>query len=252
MPQPVGLHLYFWRDRWILPYPGRLDGIGLSCHAEPVAVIAIDRLTELRDVLLDRLRAQEVPVPRTFEVPWPPTPVLKYIDGKTWGAFERITFQWAISPVAGGYRVMELQKDGRGSSGIPWSAVLVAAPHGSMEAANGILEAVVAMSPMVGFTSMKPEHYDPHPSLAMARTILQNLEQKTGRSAEEWVALVQQNAPPAKKDRVAWLKKEHGLGLNYATWIATQATDGDAETGDPETYLRKAQEYVDALYAGQK
>lgn len=41
------------------------------------------------------------------------------------------------------------------------------------------------------------------------------LEAETGRSLEEWVALVQRDCPEtAHKKRLAWLKDVHGLGVN--------------------------------------
>lgn len=93
--------------------------------------------------------------------------------------------------------------------------------------------------------------YDVHPSLGMYQSSLAALKQKTGRTLEEWIKLVQKNGPATEKERRAWLKAEHGLGMNYAWWIAEQSM-GKGDDGNPETYLKQAEEYVEKMYAGPK
>lgn len=93
--------------------------------------------------------------------------------------------------------------------------------------------------------------YDVHPSLHMYQNSLAALKQKTGRTLEEWIKLVQKSGPATEKERRAWLKAEHGLGMNYAWWIAEQSV-GKGDDGNPETYLRNAQEYVEKMYFGPK
>ncbi|MGZ4870858.1 MAG: DUF5655 domain-containing protein, partial [Candidatus Angelobacter sp.] len=44
---------------------------------------------------------------------------------------------------------------------------------------------------------------------------------------------------------------EHGLGMNYAWWIAEQSL-GKGDHGNPETYLRQAEEFVEKMYSGPK
>jgi hypothetical protein len=56
--------------------------------------------------------------------------------------------------------------------------------------------------------------YDVHPSLGMYQSSLTALKQKTGRTLEEWIKLVQKEGPATEKDRLAWLKAEHGFGMN--------------------------------------
>jgi len=58
--------------------------------------------------------------------------------------------------------------------------------------------------------------YDVHPSLGMYQSSLAALKQKTGRTLEEWITLVQKSGSATEKERRAWLKAEHGLGMNYA------------------------------------
>src|SRR5947209_2616608 len=93
--------------------------------------------------------------------------------------------------------------------------------------------------------------YDVHPSLGMYQSSLTSLKQKTGRTLEEWIKLVQKSGPATEKDRRAWLKAEHGLGMNYAGWIAEHSV-GKGDDGDPETYLKNADAYVEKMYSGRK
>ncbi|MGB8129680.1 MAG: DUF4287 domain-containing protein [Candidatus Angelobacter sp.] len=62
--------------------------------------------------------------------------------------------------------------------------------------------------------------YDVHPSLGTYQSSVAALKQKTGRTLEEWIKLVKKEAPATEKERRAWLKTEHGLGMNYVSWIA--------------------------------
>jgi hypothetical protein len=93
--------------------------------------------------------------------------------------------------------------------------------------------------------------YDVHPSLGLYQSSLAALKQKTGRTLDEWIQLVQKKGPATEKERRAWLKAEHGLGMNYAWWIAEQSV-GKGDDGNPETYLRQAKEFVANMYSGPK
>ena len=93
--------------------------------------------------------------------------------------------------------------------------------------------------------------YDVHPSLGMYQSSLAALKQKTGRTLEEWIKLVQKSGPATEKERRAWLKAEHGMGMNYAGWIAEQSV-GKGDDGNPETYLKHAEEFVENMYSGAK
>jgi hypothetical protein len=93
--------------------------------------------------------------------------------------------------------------------------------------------------------------YDVHPSLGMYQSSLAALKQKTGRTLEEWIKLVQKSGPATEKERRTWLKAEHGLGMNYAGWIAEHSV-GKGDDGNPETYLRQAEEFVKNMFSGAK
>jgi hypothetical protein len=93
--------------------------------------------------------------------------------------------------------------------------------------------------------------YDVHPGVAMVQSAISGLKQKTGRSVEEWVKLVEKEGPPTEKERREWLKTRHGLGTNYAWWIAERSL-GKGEDGNPESYLKQAGEYVEKMFSGAK
>jgi hypothetical protein len=94
--------------------------------------------------------------------------------------------------------------------------------------------------------------YTPHPSLAYAQGVVAKMKEKTGRSLEGWVALVQRAAPKSEDARAAWLKREHRLGTNYASWIAARSFGKREEDTDPEAYLVLAERYVDEQYSGAR
>jgi hypothetical protein len=56
--------------------------------------------------------------------------------------------------------------------------------------------------------------YGVHPGIAMVQDWIAKLPEKTGRSLEQWIALVKESAPKGEKERREWLKAEHGLGTN--------------------------------------
>ena len=93
--------------------------------------------------------------------------------------------------------------------------------------------------------------YGVHPSVAMVQKAIQDLPARTGRSLEQWIKFIKKSGPKTETDRREWLKKEHGLGTNYAGWLAERA-DGKGEDGDPEAYLRAAEGYVEKMFAGPK
>jgi hypothetical protein len=77
---------------------------------------------------------------------------------------------------------------------------------------------------------------------------------KTGSSLDQWVKLLERQGPESTKERIAWLKSEHGFGTNHAAWIVACAEKGKGgwEDGDPDAYLKAAAGYVEAMYSGPK
>jgi uncharacterized protein DUF5655/uncharacterized protein DUF4287 len=93
--------------------------------------------------------------------------------------------------------------------------------------------------------------YGVHPSVAMVQKWLAELKEETGRSMEEWLALVKREGPKDEKSRREWLKSKHKLGTNKASWIAERA-EGKGWEDTPEAYLKAAVQYVEEQYAGPK
>jgi hypothetical protein len=94
--------------------------------------------------------------------------------------------------------------------------------------------------------------YSVHPGVLMAQGIVAKLKEKTGRSIEEWIALVKKSGPKDEGERIAWLKSEHGLGTNYAGWINDRSLDRGLEASDPDAYLAAASQFVEDMFAGPK
>ena len=93
--------------------------------------------------------------------------------------------------------------------------------------------------------------YGVHPSIAMVQNAIDELPARTGRSLDEWVKFIKKSGLKTGQERREWLKREHGLGTNYARWLAERA-EGKGEDGDPEAYLRAAEGYVERMFAGPK
>src|SRR6185503_18144195 len=79
-----------------------------------------------------------------------------------------------------------------------------------------------------------------------------DLKTKTGRSLDEWLALVKKSGPKDEKSRREWLKSKHDLGTNSAWWLAERAEGKGTESSDPDAYLAAAENYVEAMFAGGK
>jgi hypothetical protein len=93
--------------------------------------------------------------------------------------------------------------------------------------------------------------YSVHPSVGMVQKWMDELSEKTGRSLEDWIALTKKSGPPAERERREWLKKEHKLGTNSASWIAQRASgDGTDVFDSPEAYLKTTADWVEAQYSG--
>lgn len=94
--------------------------------------------------------------------------------------------------------------------------------------------------------------YSVHPGVEMVRAWVAGLEEKTGRDLDAWLALARKKGPAGEAARRNWLKKEHGLGTNSAWWIAERSFGRGLEDDDPELYLKAAEAYVEAMFAGTK
>ena len=77
------------------------------------------------------------------------------------------------------------------------------------------------------------------------RTQARHIEQSTGRSMDEWVALVKASGKERHTDILAWLKAEHGFSHGNANLVALTAKRGTV-VGDG------GDDVLDAIYAGPK
>ncbi len=85
----------------------------------------------------------------------------------------------------------------------------------------------------------------------MMQAIVKNLKDKTGKSLDEWTALLKKQGPVTVPEQKTWLKDEYGLGGSTVGVIVDHARGADEEF-QPETYLRNAPKYVDELFSGPK
>ena len=98
----------------------------------------------------------------------------------------------------------------------------------------------------------KKSIYGVHPGVAMTQKWVADLKLKTGRSRDEWLRLIKKSGPKDEKSRREWLKTEHGLGTNSASWLAERAEGKGSDVGDPDTYLAAAEGYVEQMFSGSK
>ncbi|NJN45000.1 MAG: DUF4287 domain-containing protein [Anaerolineae bacterium] len=81
-----------------------------------------------------------------------------------------------------------------------------------------------------------------------AQNMINNLEEKFGKSLDEWVEIVNVSGTEKVRERINFLKSEYGLTYGYANLIALTAKDRakQAASGGSEVDL------VDSQYTGDK
>lgn len=94
--------------------------------------------------------------------------------------------------------------------------------------------------------------YSVHPGIQMVQQWIETLPQKTGRSLDEWLALLEREGPTEEKARRDWLKSKYQLGTNSASWLAERSFGKGMEEDSPEAYLAAAEQYVLEMFAGPK
>ena len=92
----------------------------------------------------------------------------------------------------------------------------------------------------------KKSLYSTHPGLSREPAFHRNLQERTGKTLEQWVTYMKKSGPPTERERRAWLK-DQGLTTNYAHWIAATAagTEIGADNYDPDAL-------VEAMFSGAK
>lgn len=101
-------------------------------------------------------------------------------------------------------------------------------------------------------TKTAKSEYDAHKNLRYVKSIIEGMKKKTGRSMEEWLQLAKEKGPADEKQRSGWLKKQYGLGTNYAAWIAERSVGKDSHEETPEQYLQHAHDNVQKMFSGPK
>jgi predicted transport protein len=81
---------------------------------------------------------------------------------------------------------------------------------------------------------------------AMKAAMIAGMAGKTGKSLEEWLAIVRASKLSKHKEFMTLLKEKHGLTHGFANMIALQALQSDSHTVGDTGAL------VDAQYAGAK
>lgn len=77
-------------------------------------------------------------------------------------------------------------------------------------------------------------------------TMIANLKEKTGKTLEQWLALVKKSGLAKHGEIVKLLKGEHEMGHGFANLVAHKALSSDAGSAESGAAL------VEAQYAGKK
>jgi len=97
-----------------------------------------------------------------------------------------------------------------------------------------------------------PIEYSVHPGVQMVMKWVEELKDKTGRTLEEWSALIRKEGPKEMDQRREWLKSKYKLGTNTAWWLAERADGQPTWDESPEAYLAIAPTYVDEMFGGAR
>lgn len=72
----------------------------------------------------------------------------------------------------------------------------------------------------------------------MEEASIANLYKLTGKTLDEWIAIVNASGLTTEKEQAVWLMREHGIGTNTAGWIAERAAGKGIEY-TPEECVEK-------------
>lgn len=78
------------------------------------------------------------------------------------------------------------------------------------------------------------------------QTMYDNIAQKTGKSVDEWITIVQQQKLQKHGEMVKFLKEEHGFTHGYANMVAIKVTGTDARD------VENKDELIDKQYKGKE
>lgn len=98
----------------------------------------------------------------------------------------------------------------------------------------------------------KASRYGVHPGVKMVQDWISQLQEKTGRTLEEWMKFIQKEGPATEEERRDWLKTDLKLGTNTAWWLAERSVGKGSEEDTDEGYLKVAEVYVQEQYQGKE
>jgi hypothetical protein len=79
----------------------------------------------------------------------------------------------------------------------------------------------------------------------LGQTMIDNLQEKTGKTLPQWLALVSKTKPAKHGEIVKWLKSEHGMTHGFANLVAHKSLKSDAGSAETDDLMA-------AQYAGPK
>ena len=93
----------------------------------------------------------------------------------------------------------------------------------------------------------KKSVYSMHPGFAREEACIARLPETTGKTIDQWIAIIRKTGPATTKERREWLVREHGFTSNYASYVADRAEKNltFAQQYDPDTL-------VEAIFSGPK
>jgi hypothetical protein len=94
--------------------------------------------------------------------------------------------------------------------------------------------------------------YSVHPGISMVQSSIRKIQERTGKTVENWMVIIKKDGPAGEAARREWLKKTHGFGTNYAWWLAELSVGKGRERTDPAAYLEAAEGWVEAMFAGKR
>ncbi len=77
--------------------------------------------------------------------------------------------------------------------------------------------------------------------LFMEDALIKNLQEKTGKTLEEWIAIVKESGTEKHKEIIEFLKTKHGLTFAFANLIALKAQSSDADSKEKSAEQIKVQ-----------
>ena len=83
---------------------------------------------------------------------------------------------------------------------------------------------------------------------AALKTMIDNMPEKTGKSLEQWKAILKENAFEKHGQAVSFLKKEHQVTHGYANTIVTLSKDSELESVDLVATQYKGKESLMPIY----